>query len=1039
MHSITRREFLGGVAASAAAGYAVLRRTEASPQTSPLNVVVFWEEEFHFVDGFEFTQQGLKDALTGHKVVFSDAAGLTRALAGSVDVFVNPYGSAFPRAGWSSILKYLQSGGNLLNLGGKPFSMPVGAEGHSRIYNTSYHKRLGITQYFPVDVEKHEDFVSMDTSVKFETKPVGIWETYVKFTSVNDFPDESGSDGRREAAISALVYGRKNTESDDRLLPISAPIIRIDRLQGEFAGGRWVLANYEGEMEPELVKALVNECAVGAYQLSAFPVYATLRPNEKLSLQIRFSAPKSNFQVTSASVFLGESEEQISETGLQTIPLNTDVVKQIAVPEGGCCSGSVRVGFKTKSGRSLEQEVKFGFWTNNDSSVTGGPRITANKHLLLREGAPYMVTGTTYMSSTVARRFLLEPNPLEWDMDFSAMKEAGVNMVRTGIWTGWRLHADALGKVREELLRAFEAFVLTAVKWEIPVMFTFFAFIPELFGGKNAYLDPKSIEGQKNFITSFAARVKGANLVLWDLINEPSFANPKQLWSCRPNYDEFEKAAWKEWLKQRFGEPDESKLAVILREKWRLREDEDAFALPTGRDFDNINIHVERRPMRAIDFRLFAQDTFNKWANTMRDALDAAGGEGHLVTVGQDEAGTADSPAQQFHADVVDMTGLHNWWANDDLLWDSVVTKAPDKPNLVQETGLMFYEKQDGSALRTESAAADLLERKMVLSVGANGAGFIQWIWNINPFMDNENEAAIGFYRPDGTVKEELDRFMDVAMIAANQSARFLEREDEDILLVVPHAQMFSPRNLATEATKKAVRALHYMCRYTCRAVGEFQLKKIEAEGSTPKLIILPAPRTLSQAAWQSLLNLVERGSYLLVSGFFEEDEHFLPADRMSPRAMFKGTRNVRQFESVKIEETSFNIRFSGEKLQRIERALSGDDSVQESSDFDGRILWMPVPIENGEELGPIAAFYQMGAGLAGVSRIFSVSGVDDSVLIRPTVFKQAVLYAIINESGKDVRVRLTQRGAKKPLDITVAFGRARLILLDRTTGAVLA
>jgi hypothetical protein len=1039
MGLISRREFIGGVAASAAAVYTASNLTKVSAQGGVLNIVVFWEDDFHSVDGFELEQREIRAALSGHKITFVAGDALAKALTANVDVFINPFGSAFPRNGWKAILKYLQDGGNLLNLGGKPFSIPIGADKDSKISQTSYHKRLGITQYFSVDMEKHEDFVTTDTSVKFEDKPVQIFETYLKLTSVNDFPEDSGSDGRREARVTALVYGQKNTDSDDRLIPISAPIIAIDRLQGEFAGGRWVLANYEGAVSGLLLRALVDICSIGAFELTATPVHAKLLPDEKLGVRINLTVPKNNLQVTSAGLFLGEEDESINESGMPPFQPNTEFVRQFTVPETGCCVGSLRIGVKLKGGRAFELESRFGFWIGDGEPVEGGAVITANRHNLLRNGAPFVVTGTTYMSSSVARRFLLEPNPLEWDRDFGLMKEAGVNMVRTGIWMGWKAHLDAKGAVKEEVLRAFDAFILTSLKHEIPVMFTFFAFIPELFGGKSAYLDPRSIEGQKKFMAAFASRVKGVNSIIWDLINEPSFANPKQLWSCRPNYDEFEKAAWKEWLKKRFEETDENLLAGTVSAKWRLREDEEPFALPTNRDFDNVNIHVERRPLRAMDFRLFAQDAFNGWVRTMSEALREAGGPQQLVTVGQDEAGTNDSPAQQFHAEVVDLTGLHNWWANDDLLWDAVVTKSPSKPNLVQETGVMFYEKQDGAAVRTDADSADLLERKMALSVGANGAGFIQWIWNSNPFMDNENESAIGFLRADGTFKDELDRFMDISLISANQSSRFVGREEEDILMVIPQSQMFSPRNLATEATKKAVRALHYHCRQTCRAVGEHQLQQIEGEDRPPRLIILPAPRTLSSAAWQSLLNLVEDGSYLLLSGYFEEDEYFLPAERMAPRAMFKGFRSVRQFESVKIEERNYNVRFAGEKIQRVDRALSVDDSVQESSDNEGRILWMPVPLENGEDIAPIAAFYQIGINIAGIPRLYTVTGADESILIRPTVFKDAVLYTMVNEGSKDARLRLTQRGARRPLDVTVSAGRTRVILLDRASGAVIA
>jgi len=52
---------------------------------------------------------------------------------------------------------------------------------------------------------------------------------------------------------------------------------------------------------------------------------------------------------------------------------------------------------------------------------------------------------------------------------------------------------------------------------------------------------------------------------------------------------------------------------------------------------------------------------------------------------------------------------------------------------LVEETGLMRYERIDGTPWRTELQAAALLERKLAIAVGAGGSGFVQWIWNTNP------------------------------------------------------------------------------------------------------------------------------------------------------------------------------------------------------------------------------------------------------------------------------------------------------------------
>ncbi len=135
-----------------------------------------------------------------------------------------------------------------------------------------------------------------------------------------------------------------------------------------------------------------------------------------------------------------------------------------------------------------------------------GKPFTVDKHFFYRDGKVFPVTGTTYMASDMHRRFLLDPNPVVWDNDFREMKEAGVNMIRTGIWTGWKKYMTEAGKMNEAVLRAFDAFLLTAHKYDIPVIFTFFAFLPETWGGENAYLDPRSIKAQQQFISAFTAR-----------------------------------------------------------------------------------------------------------------------------------------------------------------------------------------------------------------------------------------------------------------------------------------------------------------------------------------------------------------------------------------------------------------------------------------------------------------------------------------------------------------------------------------------------
>lgn len=1048
---MNRRKFIQGIAVTTLATLAS-SQIFSQASSSKLKIVVFWQNGFPIVDGLNITREKLQMALGTHDLNFAIESELPAKLTEEVDVFINPYGSAFPKKAWNAILKYLQNGGNFLNLGGVPFAVPV-QFGQAEIRQVNYHKRLGITQSFPIDGGDVETWSenSFQSSKTKDQKPFSaeeIYEFYLKLSNVNDFPEESGSDGRREAKVESLIFGL-----DKNKRRIAAPIIQIDRLQGEFGGGRWILANFKGEIDNDLIKNLAERASFGAIYAQFVPYFACFKEGETLRIKTKGIVPSKvnrRLEGYSASIKVifpdGSSVAREPEGAwIKTVFGNREGGYDLPTMNKPIQTGFYQFILETshrleKGYPVFKSTYKSGFWVLDEKLLSTGEPFTADRHFLYRNNQPFPVAGTTYMSSDVARRFLLEPNPAVWDKDFAEMKAAGVNMIRTGIWTAWKLYFDEKGEVKEEVLRAFEAFILTAKKYDIPVIFTFFAFMPEMFGGKNAYLDPVSVEGQKKFLAAFASRVKSAKDVIWDLINEPSFANPKNLWSCRPNYDEFEKAAWKEFLKKRFSERDEAKLAEILKEKWRLRDDENPFELPTMEDFDNYNIAVKRRPLKALEFRLFAQEIFTNWAKEMSETLKKAGNSAQMVTVGQDEAGTGDSPTPQLHSDSLDFTCLHNWWANDELLWDNVMTKPPEKPNLVQETGLMFYEKQDGSAWRDEQTNANLLERKLAMSLGANGCGFIEWIWNINPFMDNENEAAIGFHRVDGTAKKELESFELIAKFANENRQYFRGKHNEKTLLVIPHSYQFLPRNFAQEATRKAVRVYHYYCRRTLRAVSEYNLQSILKEENPPALIILPSVNCFNQKAWKQLLELVEKGSTLAITGYFADDEHLIPQDRL----LDLGSQSiyppipVAPNERIQIDSKFYSTHFGGEKIQQVRRAEFYNDYLLNFSLNGNEILWSPVPLEIGENLDAIKAFYDHAIKQAKLLPYFSLANDTPTILVRPTEFEKAILYLVINESSNNELIELTHLPTKTKIEFNLNAGQTNLIFVDKVTGKVL-
>ena len=124
---------------------------------------------------------------------------------------------------------------------------------------------------------------------------------------------------------------------------------------------------------------------------------------------------------------------------------------------------------------------------------------------------------------------------------------AGINWIRTGIWTAYRniMHVD--GHASEEVLRSIDAFFLTAKRHDLQVTFTFFSFTPETWEGMNPV--PRSAQrGSAEAVhrAPSSCRHRETTNVDWDLINEPSMFDPPRIFSTaalepRP----FEKAAYR--------------------------------------------------------------------------------------------------------------------------------------------------------------------------------------------------------------------------------------------------------------------------------------------------------------------------------------------------------------------------------------------------------------------------------------------------------------------------------------------------------------
>src|ERR1700677_2148567 len=205
-----------------------------------------------------------------------------------MELLVLPYGSAFPKEGWADIFRYLEEGGNLLLLGGRPLEIPVKRMGKQWMAETAqaaYYQSLGIEQINTVSarlVVRHEAVPGEPVLKGISLPPLESHSLMVRFTEADE-ENRTGSTGPMDAELKPLLWGR-----DAQGRRVSCPAALIDRYQGRFAGGRWAivaadLPRWNTELE-KMVARLAQTAKVGAMQATLRPALACYEPGAQPSL-----------------------------------------------------------------------------------------------------------------------------------------------------------------------------------------------------------------------------------------------------------------------------------------------------------------------------------------------------------------------------------------------------------------------------------------------------------------------------------------------------------------------------------------------------------------------------------------------------------------------------------------------------------------------------------------------------------------------------------------------------------------------------------
>ncbi|HEY1207551.1 MAG TPA: beta-galactosidase [Bryobacteraceae bacterium] len=985
----------------------------AGVSSLPAKVVVFWQDGFPTAASQPLSREVLGQALDAPVFTGIEALRDPAALS-DADLLVLPYGSAFPAEDWSAIRDYLRAGGNLLILGGQPFRVPVTRAGGKFVEappQDTYSRELDFRHTYEVPRQEGTKFAWKSGYAFLGTAEVRARRLFAAQGGLDGLGYLVNSDGVRVAAPVVVADHNRAWQQDPML---GARIVMLDF---DPEPGYWESA--EGIA---LIRAAAGYARQGATAFWQDTLFSTLRPGETPLVGVHLRSAR-------------RQRLGLAETGEAKVELlsGTTVLESARV----ACSGPVvdeqvvfrkplPPGFYTlrgvyEEGGQAREFYRNGFWVEDGTTLKSGPVLGVHGDFLTRDGKPFFPVGTNYFNTADdGWDFSWPRNAWTWETDFAEMERHGVTFVRTGVWLPeLKFVEEATGAPGERFLRNLEAYLLCARRHNILVNFTFFAFFPHPYipdppapPGPNPYMDPVSVRSEQDYMLPIVNRFKDVPWLSWDLINEPSFSNPRRPWRGNtPNGDAVEAAAWHRWLREKYTS------IAALAAAWAVPPEElgsfDGVPLPDEQDL-SFSRSANPRQVRALDYNLFAQEMFTRWVRSMVTAIRATGSM-QLVNVGQDEGGVVDRVLNQFYAaGGVAFTTNHTYWRDDVLLWESLAAKRPGVPNIVGETGYQPVWSPDGAWRYDEVTAYPLLERKWALGFAAASSGFLQWDWS--------RSLDFGMERADGSAKTWQAMMRGMGQFAEKAAPWATAFVPPQVALVLPQSLQLSVLSrYGVEAQQTAVRALYHYARAEAYAVGEYQIDLL----GDPKLIVLPSPGGLTATAWEAIRKKVEGGATLLVSGRF--DQMGLAAGLLTIR------ENVVQWPEGKARLT-----YGGDKTTFLDRAALADGSSWAEKPLgQGRILFSPLPLELNDNAQAVGDVYRYALKVAGVVPTYSTDLDDPGILICPTRFPHATLYVLTSESNHpDVRFRDGVSG--KEFSGRLDPGRAALLLVG-DDGAVLA
>ena len=949
-------------------------------QTPSTGTVVFEQAGFPTLASAVVPHAALAAALPGAVFANIDQLRSGQALK-SARLLVLPYGSALPVAAWPAIRQFVRGGGNLVLIGGQPLHIPVAGDHEG-----------GFTQQAAQDSFSREFGLLHTYAAPAATQPTHFaWrEGYGFLPAVKLQPETVFVE---EGRLNGLGYldGADGAH-------VAAPVIVSDHLGGDSMRGARIVAlpftaapgfwsSGDGET---LVRAAAQYAAAGATSFAVELQYSALRPGEVPAITLHLRQAAAVPSAGEAHVELLQGDRTIGSQAVALGGSEPSAAVSFAQPLG---SGvyTVRATWSptVRGGSGVAEFAENGFVVEDLSTLEAGSVLGTRGDFLSLDGKPFLPVGVNYFSTDANGWDFSGPrNGATWERDFADMERHGVTFVRTGVWMpSFSKFVEGLtGEANERFLRNVEAFLSAAQRHRIAVNFTFFAFTPHgadrgrrssETGAEppppNPYLDEGTVRQEEEYIASVARRFRRVPFLSYDLINEPSFSNPRNIFHGNvPNGDPAEVTAWHKWLRERYPS------FPALAETWRVTPEElgsfETVPLPRAAELA-YDRYGSQTGVRAFDYNLFAQEMFAGWVRKMVDTLRQTGSS-QLINVGQDEGGVTNRVLNQFYATAgVSFTTNHTYWSDDALLWDSVAAKRPGLPNITGETGYQPAWNPDGSWRYDELTGTALEERKWALGFADGSSGAMQWDW--------DREVDFGMQRSDGSAKVWEGMMQDLGSFAKNAAPSATGFILPQIAIVLPQSLQLSVHNTqALSAQQTAVRVLFQRNRVEAYAVGEYQTDTL----GTPKLIIVPSAYGLNAKAWTDIETQVRNGAVLLISGPFAGDEHLHETGRAQALGLpVELTELLLRDNTLDLPSGKFPLVYEGLRTTMLDKDTLPDGKTWTELPLGrGKVLFSAFPLELNSNEEAVAAAYDLALRAARIQRTYTTTVQEPGILICP-------------------------------------------------------